>query len=615
MSKILPVRKNPPNAIIPYLLRWQSNNSPNELGIKNFVFDLFELNRRRGYPPLLRDFHPEFGIAPWAAKSLAKYFHWEQGMTKEDRCFVILTYREGSKTTWYSYMLPIYEMLIGQYSIYYNNFLFPEVDYQILRAKNSREAKKRILFVSNFLNKPIIRELFGDLKPSFKEVREKEGKDEGTLMILNNGYIYECSGIDQPSRGMNILGVRPKKITFDDIQNRENVKTAERRKSIDEEVMQESFPAIADEGSLVYVCNRVHPADTAGRLIDHKNTIWKKSIYTLTMIRKSDGRLIPGVGDVDHEIPEWGKRWNKERCKKRIEWFENQPDMGGKSGALKNYYNLIKSDANYKIQYYLAEYKYEHGINWLVFRDEKGQPVYKNVTIIMGLDPAISEAKTACDSAITVIAVDSAKNRYVLEQKFGKWDIRDRFIEGIEEPVRGFALGIDELAKVKRIGSSSELARLALKYHADAIDIEARIGQQLTFYNETQAALSKINWNGILRPEPAPSEGKIEKLKQTPLIYFEAGLYYLPGVINKDGEIQIREDCQELKNDIVAFPDCAKDRLDSMYLAEQVISFPQSIPYDPLGNYAKSTETHQSEETNFYKSGQVLNEKEDWIIL
>ena len=611
---ILPCRKTPPNAIVPYLHRWQSNNSPTNLGIKNFVFDLFEMNRQMGYPPLLRDFKPEYGIAPWAAKSLSEYFLWEEGMSKEDRCFVILTYREGSKTTWYSYMLPIYEMLIGQYGIYYQDMVFPEVDYQILRAKNNRESKKRILFISNFLNKPIIRHLFGNLKPTFKEVREKEGKDEGTLMILNNGYIFECSGIDQPSRGMNILGVRPKKITFDDIQNRDNVKTPERRKSIDEEVMQESFPAIADEGSLVYVCNRVHPADTAGRLIDHRNHTWKKSVYTLTMIKKPDGELLPGVGNFDQEIPEWGRRYTIERCKKRIEWFSSQPDLGGISGALKNYYNLIRSDADYQIKYYDALYVREHNINWVVFRDEKGQKIYKNVYIVVALDPAISESKKACDAAVVVLAIDSDKHRYILELKYGKWDIRDRFIDEDTKPARGFAITIDELANVKRIGSSHEVARMAIKYHADAINIEARVGQQLTFYNEADVALKAVGWSGILKPESAPPEGKIEKLRQTPLIYFEAGLYYLPG-IKKEEQMQPRGDVLELRNDVIAFPDCAKDRLDSLYLAEQLVQYPTPIQYNPLGIYIKAVEPYETEEQQIHRSGSYLNENESWITL
>lgn len=960
MSKILPCRITPPNAIIPYLHRWQSNNSANNLGIKNFIFDLYEINRQMGYPDLIRDFNPSYGIAPWAAKSLSEYFEWEEGMTKEDRCFFILTYREGSKrqpldakiltptgyklmgeikvgdlvigsdgrptevefvseivdrpvyqlktedgritecdgehlwnvrkmhnnrkskhtiictdamlnsglfydrvekrsnnkrfkeykyaletvkpvelqerdlplepyllglilgdgsvdkkwgvtklffhkddgdfyreqiknyslsdtiydkrndnvgriyvhmigkamrelglnvncynkfipndylygsigqrkalleglmdtdgnvgglngqcsryvsvseklvdgvihlvrslggratkssrvdklgfksfgvsilftdyipfrlprkknkcrttahtfsrivsidlvgnklgrcikisnedglyvtddfilthnTSWYSRFLPLYETLVGQYGIYHNNSLFPEVDYQVLRSKNNREAQKHIMFISSFLNKPLIRRLFGELKPSFKEVREKEAKDTGTLMILNNGYIFECSGIDQPSRGLNILSVRPKKILFDDVQNRENTKTPERRASIDREVMEESFGAVADQGSMVYICNRVHPADTAGKLGDRKNTVWRKSIYTISMVQKPDGTLAPGVGDLKNEVPEWSARWTMQQIDKRIKWFIAQPDMGGVAGALKNYYNIIKSDANYKVKYYIAEYHREHGINWLVF-NENGKKVYKNVFIVLGLDPAISEAKKACDSAIVVIAVDSDRNRYILEQKFGKWDIRDRFLDDNIKPKRDFAITHEEMTNVKRIGSAHEVARLAFKYHAEAIDIEARVATQMTFYNEAKIALDAIGWKGVLRPEPSPSEGKIEKLKQTPLIYYEAGLYWLPGIIDHNGDLQPREDVIELKNDVIAFPDCAKDRLDSQYLAEQVITYPQHIEYDPLGNYNLRTEkyTNSDESGNIYKSGSVLNAHEDWIIL
>jgi len=110
---IKPLRKSPPNSLLPYLHRWQSNNNPNDLGIVRFAFDLYELNRRMGMPPLYRDFIPSAGVSPWASQCLNDYYTWEDGMTKEDRCFVIATHREASKSFWFATLDELYEMTMG----------------------------------------------------------------------------------------------------------------------------------------------------------------------------------------------------------------------------------------------------------------------------------------------------------------------------------------------------------------------------------------------------------------------------------------------------------------------------------------------------------------------
>jgi len=569
-------RKSPPNFLYNYLKRWASNDSKDNLGIVRFIFDLIIINNKLGYPPLIKDFKLQYGVAPWVADSLASVYYYEDGMTKEDRCHVIATYREGSKTTWYSFISPLYDMLVGQYGIFCNGTMLPEVDYQVLRAKNNKEGRKRLLNITNFLRTPVINLLFGNINPTFKQVKDKQAKDTGDLIILPNGYIYECSGIDQPSRGLNLFSMRVKKFIFDDVQNRLNTKTEDRRTQIDNEVMQESFGAVADNGAITYIGNKVHAADTIGRIFDSENHIWKKHFYTLTVIKKGD-KIFPGVGDLDNEVPEWEKRWTIERVKKLKEFYESQPKLGGVKGFLKEYYNRIVSDANYKILYHNATYFRKHNINWLKIKNPDGTIKYKNVFIGIGLDPAISQAKNSSDSVISVVAVSADKRRHILEQKEGKFSQKDIFRDIKQKPLRGFALTENELALVERIGSSHECLRLALKYHADAVDIEVA-GQQMTFFLEFKESAEVVGWNGIMRPEPAPSEGKVEKLTQVPLTYFESNLYYL------------RDSMVNLKNDIISFPDCKKDRLDSLYLAEQVLQIPKDITYNEFGIEKQNTE-------------------------
>src|SRR5690606_36013447 len=110
---IKPLRMTPPNSLLPYLARWQSNNNPRDLGIVRFAFDLFELNRRMNLPPLYKDFVPAYGVAPWASQCLSDYYTWKDGMTKEDRCFAIATHREGSKSFWFAIMTQLYEGVLS----------------------------------------------------------------------------------------------------------------------------------------------------------------------------------------------------------------------------------------------------------------------------------------------------------------------------------------------------------------------------------------------------------------------------------------------------------------------------------------------------------------------
>lgn len=604
-SGILPCRKSPPNAIIPYLSRWQQNNSPTDLGIVRFLFDLIHLNEAVGYLPLLKDFRTKYGVANWAKQALSQYYTWEEGMTKEDRCFAFATYREGSKTFWFSFFSQVYEILVGQYGIYYKDTLFPEVDYQVLRAKNAKEAKKRLMNISSFLNSPLIHDLFGNLKPSFQQVKLKDAKDSGELLILSNRYILEASGIDQPSRGLNIFQMRPKRFTFDDPQNIENTKTPGRRELCDKEVMEESFGAVADEGSIVYIANKTHTDDTLGKLLDPENTQWTKQFHTITA-KVVDGKLYPGNGDLDNEVPTWKARWDIERVKKRREYFIRQPKLGGLRGFLKEYYNLITSDADYKLKYHEAEYLYEHGQNWLVFRSERGKE-YVNCYIVVSNDPAISKEKNSSDAVISVTAFTPSYRRYVLEYSSGKFGISDTYYD--ESKAKGWANRVavtpEETALIERKGNSAEVIRMYLKYHADAIVIET-FGQQGTFFEVTQKKLNNgFHMFPTIMPHNKREGAKEEKLRELPLAYFEAGLYY------------IREDMVKLQAEIESFSaQSRKDHLDALYLAEQKAFFPQRIEYNPLGVGTAITDPLKeltSHEPAIKKGAQLTNDYESWI--
>lgn len=540
----------------------------------------------------------EYGVAPWAKDSLAMYYHYEPGMTVEDRTYGILTYRLSSKTFWFTFESPIYELTLGPYGIFCNGHMLPEVDYQVLRSKTNKEAKKRLMNVSSFLNRPMIKHFFGDLKPTFREVKEKEGKDTGDLLMLSNGYYFEAAGIDQTVRGLNINNVRPKKILFDDVQNRENTKTEDRRRQCDREVMEESFPAVDDvNGCLVYICNRVHEDDTGGKIINPANKQWKKQYHTLT-VKVIDGIKYPGDGDLENEVPEWSQRWNIDRIKKMRDWWVTQPQLGGNRGWLKEKYNKIKSDAEYDIKYHDAKYLRAFGHNWLVF-DEKE---YVNVEIVICCDPAISPKKKASDSVITALAFAPDKKRYVLEESYGKYDINDRFFDINYTPRNNIVALGDEVIHIRRKGVVGEMVRMLLKYQAFGLSVETAATNE-TFFNELCNTLDRLAIAAIKFSYKGADGSKEAKNEITPLGYFELGIYH------------IRPNMTALKAQIDAFPFTKQDHIDALHIGEQIARFPAPVRYDPLGIRPQPTfESIEPANTYGEGDGHLTRSLDEWLV-
>ena len=590
-------RRTPSNNLLKYIYRW-CINTDKHLGIVQFFFDLHYLNKMLGYPPLVKDFVPEYGIAPWAYKALKSVYHYEPYMTREDRSFAIETYRGGSKTFWFGFVSTIYDVLVGQYGIYWNKYLLPEVDYQVIRSKSANESKKRFLGISSFFNKPLVIKLFGELKPSYKEVKTKEAKDAGNLLILSNGYIMEASGIDQPSRGSNINQIRPKKIVFDDPQNRENTRTPGRREQCDNEVMNESFAAIDDKGLIIFIGNRVHEDDTLSKLMDDNNVSWKKFRFAITVTK--DGK--PGIGDLDNEIPEWHKRYDIDRIKKIKEWYIQQPKLGGIRGFLKEYFNILKSSAEYEVKYHNATFFREFGYNWLKFPNGE----ILNVNIFIGVDPAISKNKNSSDAAIVVIAVDYLGNRYVLQYSSGKYELFDKPLKQYEEEFKSKILFMEiDKYKLDKVGTVNEVCRLVLKYNPDSICVESGVGVQEVFFTSIKDLLQKLNQMPVIMPF-TPRESKTDKLRQVPLGYVEAGLYY------------VRSNMNALINEIVSFGEGSrKDLLDAVFNAEMVLQIPSKLVYNPLGVHKVSENQYDIRDKYIkpLKGEGMLNELEPWVIL
>uniref|UniRef100_A0A6H1ZH15 Putative terminase n=1 Tax=viral metagenome TaxID=1070528 RepID=A0A6H1ZH15_9ZZZZ len=579
---IKPVRRQPPSTLVPYLGSWQSNNSTEDLGIVRFAFQI-----------LSHAFDQKFGLAKWHRVALYDFLAYEEGMTKEDRAFVTATYREGSKTTWFAYAVPLYFMLIGQYGIYHKDILLPESRYIVIRCKTGKEAKKRLLNISHTLNRPIVKNIFGDLRPTYRQTKDKEAKDVSDLLILANGYVFEAVGMGQPIRGANLFGLRPS-VIYDDPEHLENTKTPDRREANELDLYEESFGAVPVDGFMYYIGNKVHVEDLLGKLLNNKT--WRRQFHTLTYIDEN------GV-----ERPDWIEKYPMKIVEKRKRFYLASPKLG-KKAYYKNFYNKIIADESYEIKYHNAEYVRAYGHNWLVFDTPLGK-IYHNVKIVVACDPAISLKKGSDDTAISVVAFDSIKfkegtytpkRRFLLECLVGKYDVGDRYATNAPRALV-VAVTPNELVHVERRGSPEEAIRLIVKYHADGVVFEIG-GQQQTFFNQLVDLLDRM---GIFLPKmPYPPGGisKEDRLKAGLMCYFAHGLIYF------------RPDMGIAISEVTTFPDSGLHVLDSMYLAEQLADFIPRIEYNPLcapGTFSK--DSYKSEEENLVSAEGLLNDYESWI--
>lgn len=234
------------------------------------------------------------------------------------------------------------------------------------------------------------------------------------------GDAFLAVGTGQPFRGIGeYMGeefgnVRLTGLVCDDFESEKNTKTRESRKANKELMTSAMFPALDDTpgyGGWIWligtlVRNNTFLADTKlgweKMSVEERKSFWEVFIHRAT----HDGLLN------DNSRPLWLDRFPLSRLRaiknrdfflapQRF-WFEYMQDTENPEDT---------SVALQNIKYHAAEFVSKNNFTYLVM-GEWAVPVY----IYIGVDPAgIGESKKHDYHAIVVIAVDSERNRYVLE--------------------------------------------------------------------------------------------------------------------------------------------------------------------------------------------------------
>ena len=536
----------------PFVKKYGYNDNK-YLGIVRFAFDF------------ISGMNPKYGIAPMHIDLLRTFLNDHPDKINLNRLFCYLTFRDAAKTTWFGVVVPSYFACMNG-DIWWGNYNLPPIQYNVIKGKNGVSAEKTFKRVLTNLMSPKINEIFGQMVPTIKDVKDKNGTANSKLLVTTgNRFILEALSIGKMIRGANMFDMRPQYICFDDPENKENTKTEERRRANYEDLISETIPAMDTfDGRLVYVCNFVHQDCIGANLLKDKG--WIHRLYALSYHDKD------GV-----EKATWEKRFPMPIIEKRKNFYRNSHVKGGLKSYYMEYYNKIISDSSpvYKTDY---EWKYvrKNNMNFLVKNGE-----YKNIYVAEGYDPAQSEKSQSSDSAIVIAAMDSDGNKFILDWFVGKLDLHDKYEEKLI-PIYPFAVTPNDLEGVWKRGGIEELCRYIVKYDADAFSIETA-SQQRGIYNEVRDRLDRVtpdfmaskglrgrSLRSVIGEPFTPHTDKQQKLAASVMKDFEGGLYT---VINPR---------PELRTAVETFPDSKLDILDALYLADRILVAPIKVVYNPL---------------------------------
>jgi predicted phage terminase large subunit-like protein len=233
-----------------------------------------------------------------------------------------------------------------------------------------------------------LQELFlEDGKPWLAENPTEWSQDRITLQRTNQnikGPTVWAAGIES-----NLVGSHPDLIIFDDVQVRENTQS---REQIEKVILRykDALDLLEPGGQLIVIGTRWVEGDFYSWLMDKDNEIHRS--YDIMVKTAYEGNIQTGE--------EFKALWPEKFTKKELE--DRLREKGSYEFSAQYMNNPIpEEDATFK----RSQFQYFN------FFDIRG----KEMTKIMTIDPAISEAKTADYTAIVVSGLDMFGNIFVLD--------------------------------------------------------------------------------------------------------------------------------------------------------------------------------------------------------
>lgn len=284
--------------------------------------------------------------------------------------FTLLMIPRGfSKTTLAGIAVPLFELL------------YKEVPFTVYISESGRHAEMQLDNVKRELSdNSMIRAIFGDLRPKLKD----DQRWAHDFFETKHGIAMAARGRGSQIRGMNHRGQRPVKIIVDDVEDKEAVSTQAQRQKTIEWAYGDMMPALANmdpNSNITALGTMLHP-----------------ECLLPTWANDPDWTVIKFGAKLYDDIMLWPDRMNEIQ-------LEEERARYTRAGMLHIFFMEFFNEARpSELQFFRQEF-----FKFTAYDNRKGlqKAIY--------LDPAISKAKTADDSCISVVGMHEDGMLYVLE--------------------------------------------------------------------------------------------------------------------------------------------------------------------------------------------------------
>jgi len=268
------------------------------------------------------------------------------------------------------------------YSLY--DILYQISGVQLYTSATATHAETQLQSVQRELeSNRRMRAVFGDLKPKMKE-----GKWTDSLFETTSGQIMAAKGRGSQVRGMNYFGKRPARIVFDDLEDKESVKTDEQRVKTIEWAISDLFPAI----------DEMHPDKT---VVGLGTLLHQSSLLAHLQHDPSWTTVRFGARDRQGELL-WKEKLNEVQLEQKKHSYAL---MGRVDLYYMEYFNEIRPSEIMPFRQSFFQYSTES--------DE-------DLSIAIFCDPAISDKKKADSSVIAVVGISGRTGKIFVLEIWGK---------------------------------------------------------------------------------------------------------------------------------------------------------------------------------------------------
>lgn len=262
---------------------------------------------------------------------------------------------------------------------------FEQEEFVVIISDTYTQAAEFINALKDeFENNPKIKWLFGNMK----------GDDwQDGEFVLSNGIKYAAKGSGMKIRGIRHRHTRPTLMIFDDIENDENIKSAEQRQKLYHWFTKAAIPALARGGRAVVIGTILHFDSLVNKVMKQQDIFksWQTRVF-YAITTDEDG--------TEHAL------WPEHRSLEKLKSMRDNP----------NDQEFVGSIA-FAQEYQHKPFSEEDAIvktDWIKECEPSQAPdEYSRQARVLTVDPAASERQTADPTAMIVADLGADGNVYV----------------------------------------------------------------------------------------------------------------------------------------------------------------------------------------------------------